>query len=79
MIISELLQYLHLEKSKSVKEFTAKNLSSDGLRTGEVERGGKSFVKIRLRVLRWCTLLISAISRDEESPETHKDFFKEGI
>lgn len=53
-----------LETSKSLIDFVRNYLKSDSLRTGVVEMKEKLFVKIRLRVLHGCNLLLSAIERD---------------
>lgn len=73
----EPLHILVLRTSKLVKQCTGNYFSSERLRTGGVQRGEKSFDKIRLRVLCGCHLLINANESDGELPGTRKDFSKE--
>lgn len=52
--------------SKCVTECTESYSSSDRLRTGKAQRKGNSFVKIRVRVLQGCSMLLIAIEGDGE-------------
>lgn len=58
------LHDLHFAISKLVKEGKISDFSFHRLRARGVQRRGNSFVIIRLRVLRGCNLLLSAIKLD---------------
>lgn len=73
---SERLYNPHLRITKMVKEFMVSDPSSNRLRIGEGQRGGKSFAQIKLQVLLGFNLLLSATERDGELSQTSPDFSK---